>query len=318
MIINIIKKNYLGLLVSKIFSHNLIKISRSSAFYIGGWLRTHKKRLDLVFDLLVIKLYIHLLQNMWIFVKNILLFAMLLAIYVPELLFTFVILLTGCIVILWMLIYWIYKLDIKKEYTLLHTIMKYVMFALFLIFLFNLFVLINSIFVMLFGVIKYNIMAKLQVLKDLVESKYNKNFRNPNPKKFPFLHFYSDWRKKSKFENLKKKVIKKQGYNYTNKVLHRNSRNNNDNGHILRNWNETLNIREEFLTKVAVLKNINEKFEFYTDQKERFMKTINNISQGKETFYSNDSAVLFKEYLKLIDFINAELKAMEEQVKQSK
>lgn len=308
-----IKNNFISLFVSKISSHYLNKIASSSILYLYL-----SKWMDFAFDLLVIKLYMHLLKNTGILKKNTFLFLVLLEIYVPELIFTFAILLISCIVIFWILICWIYKFYIKKEHPIFHTFIKYGIFTLFLMFLFNFFVLITYMFGVLFGIIKYNILVKLQVLKDLVESKYKNNFQNPNPKKFPFLHFISDWRKKRKLENLKKNVIKKQAYNYTNNVINRNSRNTSNNGRIKRNWNKTLNTKEEFFTKALVLKNIEEKFEFYTDQKERFLQTINNINQGKENFYSNDSAVLFKEYLKLIDFINAELKTMEEQVKGSK
>ena len=308
-----IKKNFIFLFVSKILFHYLNNIVFGSILY-----EYIPKNLDFAFDFIVINLYMHLLKKKVFLIKNTFFLSMLLVIYAPEFIFCFIILFIGCIVIFWMLICWIYKFSFKNEYPIFYIIIKYAIFILFLIFLFNLFILITYLFAILFSIIKYNVLAKLRVLKDLVESKYKKDFKNPNPKKFPFLHFISDLRKKRKLENLKKNVAKKQAYNYTNNVINRNNGNTNNNGFIKRNWNNTLNIKEEFLTKADVLKNIEEKFEFYTDQKERFLQTIKNIKENKENFYSNDSAVLFKEYLKLIDFINAELKTMEQQVKGSK
>lgn len=308
-----IKKNFLFLFVNKILSYYLNNIVFSSILY-----QYVSKNLDFAFDFLIVHLYIHLLKKKEIFIKNTLLLLMLLIIYAPKLIFSFIILFISCIVIFWILISWIYKFSFKNDYPIFYTIIKYGIFTLFLIFLFNLFILITYLFAILFDIIKYNVLAKLRVLKDLVESKYKKNSKNPNPKKFPFLHFISDLRNKRKLKNLKKNVTKKQAYNYTNNVINRNSKNTSNNDCIKRNWNNTLNIKEEFLSKADVLKNIEEKFEFYTDQKERFLQTINNIKEGKENFYSNDSVNLFKEYLKLIDFINAELKTMEQQVKGSK
>ena len=198
------KKNFIFLFVSKILSHYLNNIVFNSNFY-----QYVPKNIDFTFDFLFVNLYMHLLKKKEILVKNTLLCLLLLVIYAPELIFSFIILFISCTVIFWMQICWIYKFSFKNEYPILYTIIKYGIFTLFLIFLFNLFILITYLVTILFDIIKYNVLAKLLALKDLVESKYKNNFKNPNPKKFHLLCFISDLREKRKLENLKKNVTKK-------------------------------------------------------------------------------------------------------------
>ena len=278
------------------------------------------QKMDLVFDLITIKAYEGFLKNLRKIINIFILFGIFVITYAPSLIFPFIYFTIGSLALFLLLVYWVYNYTSIIKFPFFHATIKYIILLLFLIVLFKIFGLINSVFEIIFNIIKYNIIGKIQIFKNFLENPFNNKFKNPrdprNPKRFST--FYSDWRNKRRLKKLKDKVIKKQSYNYTNNILDRNTSNINNNNRIKRDWNKTLDIKEEFLSKSDVLDNIQEKFEFYKDQKERFERTINNISQKNEGFYSNDSVSLFKEYVNLIDFINQELKTMEEQVKNTK
>ena len=127
-----------------------------------------------------------------------------------------------------------------------------------------------SLFVLFFGIIKFNLISKLHTLKIFVERKFNHNSKDlRNPKKFPFIDIFADWKKKKQLAKIKKQTFNKQRYNFTNNIYRRKG--NNSIGGISRdNWSGRVVLKQELITKADALQDIQEKYELLYKQKKRF------------------------------------------------
>jgi biopolymer transport protein ExbB/TolQ len=115
----------------------------------------------------------------------------------------------------------------KSNYPILYNIVKYILIVILVFSFINFLLIIFNILIILFGIIKFNLLSKLSLIKNFLESKYNDRFKNPkNPKKVLFLDVFSDWRKKRKLAKIRKQVLNKQSYNYANNISQRNGNNN--------------------------------------------------------------------------------------------
>jgi hypothetical protein len=267
------------------------------------------------FDNIIVNIAIILYNNLKYIIQANLVFLALLINILPE----YIIILMSWELItlfsLFLLSIWVNNSYIKKNYPNLYIIVKLILFILLIVSLFSWLILIKNVISLVFGILKFNIITKLQVFKAFLENKF---FNNPkNPRDLPIIDNSSDKKRKEKLEKLKEQLFQKQSYNYENNITTRNGTYTAGNG-ISRGFQHSLTLKKEIITKVEALTDIKDKIDFYTNQKKRFENTIYDIKNSNHQWYDNNSISLFKEYLKLIDFLTKELKIMEKQVKNSK
>jgi len=270
--------------------------------------------LDFFFDLLILKIYSDLIKNSRSLLSIVIILGLLIKNCAYAYFFPYIIALFISIFLLLILVNWLYCYSIKCKYPHIYSVIKYLIISVFLLSLITLFVLIYHIISLWISIVKFSLITKLHAFKGFLEDKLKKNPKDP---KKPYItHFFSDLQKKRKLKDLKKKVAKKQSSNYANNVIDRNGR-KLKNG-IIRDWKGIVEVKQEIFSKGEVIQDINERYEFYKNQKNRFENILLNISQKKENFYPNESASLFREYKNLIDHLLEGLQSMEEEVKKFK
>lgn len=267
------------------------------------------------FDNIIVNIAIILHNNLKYIIKaNLIILALLLNI-LPEYIIIFINWELSIFFSLFLLSIWVNNSSIKKNYPNLYIIVKLILLGLLIISLFSWLILISNIISLVFGILKFNIITKLQAFKTFLENKF---FKNPqNPSNLPIVDNSSDKKRKEELEVLKKQLFQKQSYNYENSIAKRNGTYTRGGG-ISRGFQANLTLKEEIITKAEALTDIKDKIDFYTDQKKRFEDTIYDIKNNNHQWYDNNSIHLFKEYLNLIDFLTKELKIMKKQVKKSK
>lgn len=267
------------------------------------------------FDNIIVNIAIILHNNLkYIIQANLIILALLLDI-LPEYIIILINWELSILFSLFLLSIWVNNSSIKKNYPNLFIIVKLILLGLLIMSLFSWLILINNIISLVFGILKFNIITKLQAFKAFLENKF---FKNPqNPSNLPIVDNSSDKKRKEKLEVLRKQLFQKQSYNYENGIAKRNGTYTTGGG-ISRGFQANLTLKEEIITKAEALTDIKDKIDFYTDQKKRFEDTIYDIKNNNHQWYDNNSTHLFKEYLNLIAFLTKELKIMKKQVKKSK
>jgi hypothetical protein len=87
-----------------------------------------------------------------------------------------------------------------------------------------------------------------------------------------------------------------------------------------RAWVKTIQITEKqlSLSNEEALSRIQYEYEAYTNQSHKFQMIINNIKIGEEKFYSDESIVLFKQYIEVIEHLKSNLSSMKKNIKNMK
>lgn len=82
-------------------------------------------------------------------------------------------------------------------------------------------------------------------------------------------------------------------------------------------WTDTikLNNQKVILSDEEALSKIKLEYEAYVNQAKKFEVIINNIKDGKEKFFPDQSTILFKEYIELINQLKSNLALMEKNIK---
>ena len=213
--------------------------------------------------------------------------------------------------------YWINNKYIKKNYPIFYYILKYILLTGLLFNMYNLIILIfkvifiyNKLLIKYMYELKFNILKKL---KSYFSSKLKRGSlaHEPNGPNFdPDQVINMDPNStKKKASELRKKVLKQQKDNLKHNIK-KNIEKNSFKGK--RNWNETISKQEvPNFTIESQLTNVKKEFEAYDNQTNKFNNIINNIDNGKEQFFPDESKPLFEEYVKMINLLKINLKSIE-------
>lgn len=92
--------------------------------------------------------------------------------------------------------------------------------------------------------------------------------------------------------------------------------NSSGSGRLNRKWEHTIVIEENpKLSLKEQQDRVENELKAYYNQKKKFKNIINKIKKGKENFYPDESKFLFKDYIKVINNLNANLKSMKTKLK---
>ena len=121
----------------------------------------------------------------------------------------------------------------------------------------------------------------------------------------------------NKGKEMKEKILKYQRENNLNNLNEELNRNKPD-GLKNRNWDIKIEIKNDNIENYSVkeqLKNLEFEYKAYKNQIKKFQNIIDNIDQRKENFFPDESKLLFKEYIEVIEHLNKTLKVMEKNLK---
>lgn len=211
--------------------------------------------------------------------------------------------------------YWINNEYIKKNYPIFYYIFKYILLTVLIINIYNIIILIfkviiiyNNFLIKKIYELKFNLIKKI---KSYLSSKFKRGIEpnwpnNNDPNDIINMDPNSS---KKKASELRKKVLKQQKDN-----LKRNIKKNTEERTFKgkRNWNETISKQEvPNFTIESQLDNVKKEFTAYDNQTNKFNNIVNNIDNGKEQFFPDESKPLFEEYVHMIDLLKVNLKNIE-------
>lgn len=219
---------------------------------------------------------------------------------------------------------WVNNNELKEEFPVFHSMVKYTLFVL---------MIINSLILIIIGqklliiIITYleklflnmDIKNKLKDLKLSFDYKWVKN--KGNKPKNPDGSFIFDLKNKKKNKKrasfLKEKILEAQNKNlnkdFSNTAFKQESFSKK------RNWKKSINIEDNpKFTISEQLNNVKSEFKAYDNQENKFKKIVVDIDKEKEKFFPNESRFLFKEYVSVIKILKKNLKSVEKVLSKSK
>lgn len=219
---------------------------------------------------------------------------------------------------------WVKNNELKQEFPIFHSMIKYILLSLLFINLLILIIIAQKLLIMGITYLKkfflnMNIMNKL---RDLKLSLDYKKVKNNKPRK-PEVSFFSDLKNKKK--NKKKASLLKE------KIFNLQKKNLNEGGdgaeHYIninstdttfskrRGWNQTINLGDNpKFTTDEQLNNVRSEFNAYDNQEKKFKKIVVDINKEKENFFPAESTSLFKEYVTVIKILKKNLKSVEKNI----
>lgn len=220
--------------------------------------------------------------------------------------------------------YWVNNDQLKKDFPIFHSIMKYILFSLFIIILLILIIIGQKLLTMVITYFKnlflnLDLKKKFKDLKLSLDYKWFKNNGNkPNkPEETFFLNLNNKKKNKKKISSLKEKIFEAQRRN-----LNRNTSSTTFKQNSLsekRNIKKSISIgNKPKFTISDQLKDVEYEFKAYDNQEKKFKKTVVDINKGKEGFYPNESKSLFNEYVSVIKVLKKNLKLVEKTLSKNK
>ena len=215
---------------------------------------------------------------------------------------------------------WVKNSQLKEEFPIFHSIIKYTLYVL---------LIINSIILIIIGqklltmIITYlkklflnmDIKNKLKDLKLSLDYKRFKNNGNkPNDGNF-IIDLKNKKKNKKRASFLKEKILdaQKRNKNYPNTTFRQESFSKR------RNWKKSINIEDNpKFTVREQLNNVKSEFKAYDNQEKKFKKIVVDINKEKENFFPNESKLLFKEYVSVIKILKKNLKSVERVLSKNK
>lgn len=234
-------------------------------------------------------------------------------------------LLTGVLIKLIKIIdYWINNEQLKKDFPIFHSIIKYALFALLIVISLILIIIGQKLLVMVITYLKnfflnFNLKKKFKDWKLSLDYKWFKNNGNkPNkPKETFFTDLNNKKENKKKASHLKDKILDAQKRN-----LDQSSPNTTFKQQSFsqkRNIKKSINIgdRPKFTTEEQI-KNVEYEFKAYDNQENKFKKIVVDINKEKENFFPNESQSLFNEYVSVIKRLKKNLKSVKKTLSKNK
>ena len=216
---------------------------------------------------------------------------------------------------------WVKNNQLKQEFPMFHSIIKYILWGLLSINLLILVIIGQKLLIMAITYLKKFFLNKLRDLK--LSLDYQK-VKNNEPRK-PEVKFFSDLKNKKKNKkkasslkekifNLQKKNLKEKGAEHT--ISSRDTTFNQTSFSERRGWNHTINLgNNPKFTRNDQLNNVRSEFQAYDNQEKKFKKIVVDINKEKENFFPNESTSLFKDYITVIKILKKNLKSVEKNIK---
>lgn len=234
-------------------------------------------------------------------------------------------LLTGVLIKLIKIInYWVNNEELKKDFPIFHSIIKYTLFALLIIISVILIIIGQKLLVMVITYLKkfflnLNIKKKFKDWKLSLDYKWFKNNGNkPNkPKETFFMDLNNSKKNKKKASYLKERVLNAQKRNLDQSSPSTTFKQQSFSEK--RNIKKSINIgdRPKFTTEDQI-KNVEYEFKAYDNQENKFKKIVVDINKEKEKFFPNESQSLFNEYVSVIKTLKKNLKSVEKKLSKNK
>ena len=218
--------------------------------------------------------------------------------------------------------YWVNNNELKKDFPVLHSIIKYTLFVLVVINSLILIIIGQKLLIMLISYLKklflnMDIKNKLKDLKLSLDYKWVKNKGNQPKDGNLIFDFQNKKKNKKRASFLREKILDAQKRNL-NKDLP-NTTFKQESFSKRRNWNKSINIEDNpKFTIHEQLNNVKSEFKAYNNQENKFKKIVVDINKEKENFYPNESKLLFNEYVSVIKILKKNLKSVEKVLSKSK
>lgn len=191
---------------------------------------------------------------------------------------------------------WVNNNQLKEEFPIFHSIIKYTLYVLLIINSIILIIIGQKLLTMIITFFK-NLFLNMDIknkLKDLKLSLDYKRFKNkgnkPNGGSFIF-DLKNKKKNKKRASFLKEKILdaQKRNKDLPNTTLKQESFSKR------RNWKKSINIEDNpKFTAREQLNNVKSEFKAYDNQENKFKKIVVDINKEKETFFPNESKLLFK------------------------
>ena len=220
--------------------------------------------------------------------------------------------------------YWLNNDELKKDYPIFHSIIKYILFGLFIIISLILIIIGQKLLVMGITYLKkfflnLDIQKKIKDFKLSLNYKWFKNNGNkPNkPKETFFIDLKNKKENKKRASFLKEKIFDAQKKNWNQSspstIFKQESFSEK------RNIKKSINLgdKPKFST-VEQIKNVQHEFKAYEIQENKFKKIVVDINKEKENFFPNESQSLFNEYVSVIKILKKNLKSVEKALSKNK
>ena len=215
---------------------------------------------------------------------------------------------------------WVNNNQLKEEFPIFHSIIKYTLYVLLIINSIILIIIGQKLLTMIITFFK-NFFLNMDIknkLKDLKLSLDYKRFKNkgnkPNDGSFIF-DLKNKKKNKKRASFLKEKILDAQKINkdLPNTTLKQESFSKR------RNWKKSINIEDNpKFTAREQLNNVKSEFKAYDNQEKKFKKIVVDINKEKENFFPNESKLLFKEYVGVIKILKKNLKSVEKVLSKNK
>ena len=215
---------------------------------------------------------------------------------------------------------WVNNNQLKEEFPIFHSIIKYTLYVLLIINSIILIIIGQKLLTMIITFFK-NLFLNMDIknkLKDLKLSLDYKRFKNkgnkPNGGSFIF-DLKNKKKNKKRASFLKEKILdaQKRNKDLPNTTLKQESFSKR------RNWKKSINIEDNpKFTAREQLNNVKSEFKAYDNQENKFKKIVVDINKEKETFFPNESKLLFKEYVGVIKILKKNLKSVEKVLSKNK
>lgn len=215
---------------------------------------------------------------------------------------------------------WVKNNQLKQEFPMFHSIIKYILWGLLSINLLILVIIGQKLLIMAITYLKKFFLNKLRDLK--LSLDYQK-VKNNEPRK-PEVKFFSDLKNKKKNKkkasSLKEKIFNLQKKNLEEGAQHtissRDTTFNQTSFSERRGWNQTINLgNNPKFTRNDQLNNVRSEFQAYDNQEKKFKKIVVDINKEKENFFPDESTSLFKDYITVIKILKKNLKSVEKNIK---
>lgn len=299
------------------FSYFIIKFIYNKCIYLKSSHRIKSlNKIYLVLEFLIIRI------NKGIIIEVLTFFTMAYSIYMSmedldTYLSSFIFLISVLIKLINLTKNWVKNNQLKQDFPIFYTIIKYILFSLLAI---NLLILVIIGQKLLMIVVTYiqklflnmNIMNKFKDFKLSLDYKWAKDNKPRKPESNFFFDLRNKKKNKKRASYLKKEILNTQNKNSqaqdtTFKEISFSER---------RGWKETVNIQNKpKFTISEQLNNVRSEFKAYDNQEKKFKKIVVDINKEKENFFPNESRSLFNEYVSVIKILKKNLKSVEKNLK---
>jgi hypothetical protein len=215
--------------------------------------------------------------------------------------------------------YWVNNNELKKDFPVFHSIIKYTLFVLLIINSLILIIIGQKLLILILTYLKnlfinMDIKNKLKDLKLSLDYKWVKNKGN-KPKDGNFIFDLQNKKKNKKRASfLKEKLLDTQKRN-----LNKDFTFKQESFSKRRNWDKSINIEDNpKFTIREQLDNVKSEFKAYDKQENKFKKIVVDINKEKENFFPNESRFLFNEYVSVIKILKKNLKSVEKVLSKKK